>query len=46
MIWKARHEIATYVFQDRIWLAGGHAEPLSSEVWTLELPAGWCGGEL
>jgi hypothetical protein len=36
--WKERHEHSTYVFQDKIWVAGGHAKPLNSEVWTLELP--------
>lgn len=43
VIWKARHEHSAYVFKDRIWVAGGHAEPLNSEVWTLELPEGWFG---
>ncbi len=43
VIWKARHEIAPYVFQDKIWLAGGHAEPLSNEVWSLEIPEDWFG---
>lgn len=43
-IWKKRHEVAAYVFQDKIWLAGGHAEPLNSEVWTLEIPHGWFRG--
>ena len=36
--WKERHEHSTYVFQNKIWVAGGHAQPLSSEVWSLELP--------
>ena len=40
-IWKTRHEHSAWVFQDKIWVAGGHAEPLNSEVWTLELPLGW-----
>lgn len=40
-IWKSRHEHSAYVFQDRIWIAGGHARPLSNEVWSLELPANW-----
>ncbi len=24
---------------DKLWIAGGHARPLSAEVWSLELPA-------
>jgi hypothetical protein len=36
--WKERHEHSTYVFQDKIWVAGGHAQPLNSEVWSLDLP--------
>jgi hypothetical protein len=36
--WKERHEQSTYVFQDKIWVAGGHAQPLNSEVWSLEVP--------
>lgn len=41
--WKARHEHSAYVFQDKIWVAGGHAQPLCSEVWSLELPKDWGG---
>ena len=41
VIWKKRHEHSAYVFQDRIWVAGGHAEPLNSEVWSLEIPDAW-----
>jgi hypothetical protein len=26
------------VFKDRIWVAGGHARPLCSEVWSLYIP--------
>jgi len=37
--WKERHEHSVYVHQDKLWVAGGHAKPLSSEVWSLELPA-------
>ena len=44
-IWKARHEHSTVVFDDRIWLYGGHAEPLNSEVWTLQIPECWIEGE-
>ena len=40
-IWKERHEHSLYVFKDKLWVAGGHAQPLSSEVWTLELPVDW-----
>ncbi len=43
VIWKKRHEHSAYVFQDRIWVAGGHAEPLNSEVWSLEIPDAWFG---
>ncbi len=41
--WKERHEHSAYVFQDKIWVAAGHAQPLSSEVWSLELPKEWPG---
>jgi hypothetical protein len=37
-MWKGRHEHSTFVFHDRLWVAGGHARPLSSEVWSLSLP--------
>jgi len=33
------------VFKDRIWVAGGHASPLNSEVWTLDIPPDWFGQE-
>ena len=36
--WKARHEHSAFVFQDKLYVAGGHAKPLSNEVWSLELP--------
>ncbi len=36
--WKERHEHSVFVFQDKLWLAAGHAQPLSNEVWSLELP--------
>lgn len=39
--WKSRHEHSTLVFDDKIWVLGGHARPLSSEVWSLWLPADW-----
>ena len=41
VIWKERHERSTFVFQDKIWVTGGHAKPLNSEVWTLDVPPGW-----
>ena len=28
-------------FHDRLWVAGGHAQPLSSEVWSLHVPPDW-----
>lgn len=37
-IFSKRHEVTTYVFQDKLWLAAGHALPLSNEVWSLSLP--------
>ena len=39
--WKARHEHSAYVLGGKLWIAGGHARPLSNEVWSLELPDGW-----
>ncbi len=41
--WKERHEHSAFVFQDHIWIAGGHAQPLCSEVWSLQVPEGWSG---
>ncbi|WP_299467434.1 GDSL-type esterase/lipase family protein, partial [uncultured Gimesia sp.] len=41
VVWKERHEHSAFVFQDKIWLAGGHAQPLNSEVWTLDVPKDW-----
>ena len=38
VVWKERHEHSTYVLHDKIWVVGGHAQPLSSEVWSLEAP--------
>ena len=38
VIWKSRHEHSAFVFQDKIWVAGGHARPLSNEVWSLHVP--------
>ncbi|HJN16310.1 MAG TPA: galactose oxidase [Armatimonadota bacterium] len=45
VIWKARHEHSSYVFKDKIWVTAGEAQPLNSEVWTLEMPDGWFGDE-
>ncbi len=44
-IWKPRHEHSAFCFQDKIWIAGGHAMPLNSEVWSLEVPRDWFGEE-
>ena len=41
VIWKARHEHSAYVFRDKIWIAAGPAQPLSSEVWSLGAPPDW-----
>lgn len=35
--WSKRHELSAFVFHDKIWVAGGAAEPdykLNSEVWS------------
>ncbi len=40
-IWRARHAPAAFVFRDRLWVTGGHALPLISDVWSLELPPDW-----
>jgi hypothetical protein len=45
VVWKERHEHSAFVFQDKIWVAGGHAKPLSSEVWSLDIPDGWFQGK-
>jgi hypothetical protein len=44
VIWTKRHEHSAFVFQDKIWVAGGAAEPsytLDSQVWSLEIPPNW-----
>ncbi|HEV3298988.1 MAG TPA: galactose oxidase, partial [Planctomycetaceae bacterium] len=41
VIWKARHEHSTFVFHDKLWVAGGHARPLTSDVWSLSVPPRW-----
>jgi hypothetical protein len=38
---KERHEHSAYLHDDKIWIAGGHAQPLSNEVWSLSLPPDW-----
>ena len=43
VIWDRRHEHSAYVFEDKIRVAGGYAESLNSEVWTVEVPEGWFG---
>ncbi len=43
-IWRARHAPAAFVFQDKLWVTGGHALPLISDVWSLELPPEWPKG--
>jgi hypothetical protein len=39
--WSPRHEHSTFVFEDRLWVAGGMRPPLSNEVWSLHLPVDW-----
>ena len=39
--WKARHKHSAFVMDDQIWVAGGHATPLNSEVWSLNIPQEW-----
>jgi len=39
--WKERHEHSVFVMHDKLWIAGGHAQPLSNEVWSLGLPKDW-----
>jgi hypothetical protein len=36
-IWAPRHEFSLYVFDDKLWLAGGNAWPLQNDVWYLEI---------
>lgn len=37
-IWTARHAQAALVHQDKLLIAAGHARPVNSEVWSLQLP--------
>ena len=39
--WKERHEHSAFVFQDKIWIAGGMSPPLLNDVWSLKLPKNW-----
>ncbi|MBW7894020.1 MAG: sulfatase-like hydrolase/transferase [Opitutaceae bacterium] len=39
VIWTPRHAQAVFALPDRLVLAAGHANPVNSEVWSLELPA-------
>jgi hypothetical protein len=34
-----------WVFRDKLWIGGGHAKPLSNEVWSLFLPTDVFAGE-
>lgn len=45
VIWKKRHEPSGLVLHDKIWILGGHAQPLDSEVWSLQLPKDWKGND-
>ncbi|MDD4728085.1 MAG: hypothetical protein PHN55_04965 [Dysgonamonadaceae bacterium] len=42
-MWKERHEHSAFVFQDKIWIAGGMTPPLVNDVWSLKLPVDWEG---
>lgn len=39
--WKERHEHSLFVKDDKLWVAGGHAQPLSNEVWSILIPPEW-----
>jgi hypothetical protein len=39
--WKERHALSAAVLSDELYVWGGHAQPLSNEVWKLSLPEGW-----
>ncbi|MBY5959554.1 hypothetical protein KUV50_15485 [Membranicola marinus] len=34
--WKERHEHSVFVFEDKIWIAGGMTPPLVNDVWVLD----------
>jgi hypothetical protein len=40
-VWKGRHEQSAFIFQDKIWIAGGMTPPLVNDVWSLKLPEDW-----
>jgi hypothetical protein len=40
-VWKGRHEQSAFIFQDKIWIAGGMTPPLVNDVWSLKLPVDW-----
>ncbi len=35
--WEPRHEHSSYVFKDKLWVAGGNKWPLLNDVWSLDL---------
>ena len=39
--WPGRHEHSAFVFQDKIFVAGGMLPPLVNDVWSLDLPEDW-----
>lgn len=39
--WKERHAHATFVYRDKLWVAGGMTPPLVNDVWSLSLPKKW-----
>jgi hypothetical protein len=41
VIWKERHEHSAFVWRDKMWVAGGHAQPLANDVWSLDIPPTW-----
>lgn len=41
--WTPRHAQAVYSFRDQLILAAGHARPVNSEVWSLQLPTDFAG---
>jgi len=43
--WKERHEHSAFVFQDRLWVAGGHARPLNNDVWSIQIDKNWFDDE-
>lgn len=39
--WRARHEHSVVVFKNKVVIAGGHADPLTNEVWELSVSRLW-----